>query len=122
VDDSDAPLGIPQEAYLDMPLEFTAHSRKPLKEHFRDAIEWLVQFKINPGFEKTHALYRMAWQKLDDEVRGLAQSKFASAAWKKDFYMALRARPYFTNPEVPKVDLFDAPNCGACGRSGHPAK
>ncbi|KAL2125857.1 hypothetical protein VTI74DRAFT_2477 [Chaetomium olivicolor] len=123
VDDSDAPLGIPDEVYMNMPLEFTAHSHKPLKEHFRDAIEWLVQFKINPGFsEKEHPLYRMAWKKLDDEVRGLAQSKFASSAWKVDFTMALRARPYFTNGELPKGDMLEAQSCGACGRSGHPAR
>jgi hypothetical protein len=121
VEDDDDLLGAPED--MDMPLEFTAHSHKPLKEHFRDAIEWLVQFKINPGFaEKTHALYRMAWKKLDDEVRALATSKFASAAWKKDFYMALRARPYFTNVELPKGDLLEARSCGACGRSGHPAR
>jgi hypothetical protein len=121
VEDDDDPLGAPED--VDMPLEFTAHSHKPLKEHFRDAIEWLVQFKINPGFtEKAHPLYRMAWKKLDDEVRALATSKFASAAWKKDFYMALRARPYFTNMELPKGDLLEARSCGACGRSGHPAR
>ncbi|KAK4123406.1 hypothetical protein N657DRAFT_664416 [Parathielavia appendiculata] len=123
VDDSDAPLGVPEDALLNMPLEFTKHSHKPLKEHFRDAVEWLVQFKINPGFsEKEHPLYRMAWKKLDDEVRGLATSKFASAAWKKDFYMALRARPYFTSEELPKSDLLESRSCGACGRSGHPAR
>ncbi|KAK4106292.1 hypothetical protein N658DRAFT_460708 [Parathielavia hyrcaniae] len=123
VDDSDAPLGAPEDALLNMPLEFTKHSHKPLKEHFRDAIEWLVQFKINPGFsEKEHPLYRMAWKKLDDEVRGLATSKFASAAWKKDFYMALRARPYYASEELPKGDMLEARSCGACGRSGHPAR
>ena len=123
VDDSDAPLGAPDDIYSGIPLEFTSHSHKPLKEHFRDAIEWLVQFKINPGFsDKEHPLYRMAWKKLDDEVRGLATSKFASAAWKKDFYMALRARPYLDNGELPKGSMLDIENCGACGRSGHPAK
>ena len=123
VDDSDAPLGAPDDIYSGIPLQFTSHSHKPLKEHFRDAIEWLVQFKINPGFsEKEHPLYRMAWKKLDDEVRGLATSKFASAAWKKDFYMALRARPYLDDGELPKGSMLDIENCGACGRSGHPAK
>ncbi|KAK4154192.1 hypothetical protein C8A00DRAFT_42994 [Chaetomidium leptoderma] len=123
VDDGDAPLGAPDDVYSGMPIEFTAHSRKPLKEHFRDAIEWLVQFKINPGFsDKAHPLYRMAWKKLDDEVRSLATSKFASSAWRKDFYMALRARPYFTNGELPKGDLLASESCGACGRSGHPAR
>lgn len=120
-DDSDEPFGIPDD--LDIPLEFTAHSHKPLKEHFRDAIEWLVQFKVNPGFsEKSHQLYRMAWKKLDDEVRGLAQSKFASSAWRTDFIKALRARPYFTNAELGKGDALESQSCGACGRSGHPAR
>ncbi|KAL2271471.1 hypothetical protein VTJ83DRAFT_842 [Remersonia thermophila] len=123
VDDSDEPLGVPSDAYLDIPIEFTSHAHKPLKEHFRDAIEWCVQFKVNPGFsERCHGLYRIAWKRLDDEVHGLATSKFASSAWKKDFYMALRARPYYVNTEVPKADRFDGQNCGACGRSGHPAK
>jgi len=123
-DDEDAPLGVPHEALLDIPLEFTAHSHKPLKEHFRDVVEWLVLTKTNPGFaERRHELYTLAWKKLDDEVRGLAQSKFASSAWKKDFYMALRARPYYTNSELPPGDrmLGDLQSCGACGRSGHPA-
>lgn len=119
--DSDEPLGMPDD--LEIPLQFTSHSRKPLKEHFRDAIEWLVQFKINPGSaDKGHELYRMAWRKLDDEVSGLAQSKFASSAWRIDFTKALRARPYFTNVELAKGDALEAENCGACGRSGHPAK
>jgi hypothetical protein len=120
VDDSDDLIGAP--VHLDMPIEFTSHSHKPLKEHFRDAIEWLVQFKVNPGFDKTDDLYRMAWRKLDDEVRGLATSKFSSAAWKKDFFMALRARPYYDAAELPKGDLLEARSCGACGRSGHPAR
>ena len=122
-DDSDAPLGVPDEVYSSIPLEFTSHSHKPLKDHFRDAIEWLVQFKINPGFaDKEHSLYRIAWKKLDDEVRGLATSKFASAAWKKDFYMTLRARPLLTSVELGRGGLLNSENCGACGRSGHPAK
>ncbi|KAK3357312.1 hypothetical protein B0T25DRAFT_449926 [Lasiosphaeria hispida] len=121
--DDDGPIGVPEEALLDIPLQFTSHSHKPLKDHFRDVIEWLVQFKVNPGFsEKKHDLYRIAWQKLDDEVSGLAQSKFASSTWKKDFIMALRARPYLNNVELPKGDPNELQHCGACGRSGHPAK
>ncbi|KAK4241918.1 hypothetical protein C8A03DRAFT_11864 [Achaetomium macrosporum] len=118
VDDSDVPLGIPDD--LDIPLHLTHHSHKRLSEHFRDVIEWLVQFKINPGFsDKGHALYWMAWKKLDDEVCGLAQSKFISSSWKKDFYMALRARPYFTSEVLLQADV--AQNCEACGRGGHPS-
>lgn len=81
VEDDDAALGVPGEL-LDIPLEFTAHRHKPLKEHFKHAVEWLVQSQINPSFpEKTHDLYKFAWRRLDDEVTGLASSKFASAAW-----------------------------------------
>ncbi|KAK3504590.1 hypothetical protein B0T13DRAFT_9428 [Neurospora crassa] len=119
-DDSDAPIGAPDE--IGIPLEFTRHAHKPLKEHFRDVVEWLVHYKIHPKFpEKTAGLYRLGWRKLDDEVRGLAQSKFASSAWKTDFYMALRARPYYTSGETQEQSIFLS-NCAACGRSGHPAK
>ncbi|KAM7184331.1 protein of unknown function (DUF4211) domain containing protein [Rhypophila sp. PSN 637] len=120
----DVAIGVPDDLMTEIPLEFTKHSHKPLKEHFRDVIEWCVQNKVNPGFaEKQHAIYGLGWQKLDDEVRGLAQSKFASSAWKKDFFMALRARPYYKDEEVGGMqNTFGLENCGACGRSGHPAK
>ncbi|KAM7195008.1 protein of unknown function (DUF4211) domain containing protein [Naviculisporaceae sp. PSN 640] len=120
----DGEIGVPTDIMAQIPLEFTKHSHKPLKEHFRDVVEWCVQMKVNPGFaEKHHEIYRLGWQKLHDEVSGLAQSKFASSAWKTDFYMALRARPYFTNEEVGgQENMFGLENCAACGRSGHPAK
>ena len=109
VDDDDAPLGVPHEVFLDIPLRFTSHSHKPLKEHFRDALEWLVMFKISPGsHDLKHELYQIAWEKLDDEVSGLAQSKFASAAWKKDFFMALRARPEFTSSELAESAVLES--------------
>jgi hypothetical protein len=123
VEDGDAPLGAPDDEDHNIPLELTAYARSPLKVHFRVAIEWLVQFKVNPGFPEREAeVYRMAWKKLDDEVSGLATSKFASAAWKKDFYMALRARPYINNVELFGGARLESQHCGACGRSGHPAK
>ncbi|KAK4639277.1 hypothetical protein QC761_706840 [Podospora bellae-mahoneyi] len=122
-DDSDAPMGAPDDL-MQMPLQFTHHARKKLIEHFRDVVEWLVQNKINPGFaEKTAELYRIGWQKLDDEVRALASSKFTSSAWKPDFYKALRARPQYTSIEVGASahETIFGSNCEACGRSGHPA-
>ncbi|KAK0623298.1 hypothetical protein B0T14DRAFT_427526 [Immersiella caudata] len=120
VEDEDAPLGVPAEM-LDIPLQFTSHSHKPMKDHFRDVVEWCVQYKINPGFaDKKHELYRMAWQKLDDEVGGLAQSKFLSSSWKRDFVMALRARPEMVYTEEKDRALVPK-DCEACGRSGHPA-
>jgi len=38
VDDDDGPLGVPV-GLLGIPLEFTHQAHKPLKEHFRDAVE-----------------------------------------------------------------------------------
>lgn len=123
VEDGDAPLGAPDEDHDDIPLEYTGYAQAPLKVYFRVAIEWLVKFKVNPGFPEREAdVYRMAWRKLDDEVRGLANSKFSSSAWKKDFYMALRARPYFDSADIFRGAMLEGQNCGACGRSGHPAK
>lgn len=81
VEDDDAPLGVPS-GLLDIPLQFTAHAHKPLKDHFRHAVEWLVQSQINPGFPERHNdVYRLAWRRLGDEVSGLASSKFSSSAW-----------------------------------------
>lgn len=117
-------IGVPDEVMNQIPLEFTGHSHKPLKDHFRDVIEWYVLRRINPGFvEKWNKLYRIGFDKLDEQVIGLARSKFSSAVWKPDFNMALRARPEFTGGEVGAMENnFGTENCSACGRSGHPAK
>jgi len=121
-EDDDGALGVPGEL-VEIPLEFTRHSRKPLKEHFRDVIEWLVRFKFEPNFEEKHnELYMIGWKRLDDEVAALASSKFASSAWKPEFRRALNARPKFVSVELPKGDLDRLfGTCEACGRSGHPA-
>jgi Domain of unknown function (DUF4211) len=46
VDDDDGPLGVPEFGLNDIPLEFTHHAHKPLKEHFKDAVEWMIQNKV----------------------------------------------------------------------------
>ncbi|KAI1075313.1 hypothetical protein F5B20DRAFT_560328 [Whalleya microplaca] len=118
-DDDDAPLGAPD--YLDIPLEFTAQAHKPLKEQFPHVVEWLVHNRINPAFERKDPVYANAWRKLDDEVHGLATSKFASAAWKPEFYRALKGRPKMDSYEMGRGDSSMYETCEACGRSGHPA-
>ncbi|AEO68785.1 1344f7bb-98ce-4123-b178-0c54dd85079a [Thermothielavioides terrestris] len=122
-DDGDGPLGIPDDLLDSIPIELRLDLQKSLKGHFRDAIEWLVQFRVNPEFEeREHAVYRVAWRKLDDEVRGFAQSKFSSAAWKSDFLLALRARPeYHVRDGRTTAGLGGYEDCAACGRKGHPA-
>ena len=121
VEDDEGPLGAP--AHLDIPLEFTSQAHKPLKEQFPHVVEWLVHNRVDPAFERRDPVYNNAWRKLDDEFRGLANSKFASSAWRAEFYRALRGRPrmetYDMAMGIGSLDGFD--NCAACGRSGHPA-
>lgn len=121
IDDEDDTIGVPDEALAQIPLEFTRASRKPLKAHFKDAIEWLVHRKINPAFDRDNEVYMTAWRRLSDEVTGLANSKFVSSVWKPDFYKALRARPYITQQELGTGFATEFASCQACGRSGHPA-
>ncbi|KAI0118655.1 hypothetical protein GGR51DRAFT_128350 [Nemania sp. FL0031] len=116
-DDDDAPLGAPVE----IPLEFTSHAHKPLKEQFPFAIEWLVHNRIDPAFERKDPVYVNAWRKLDDEVSGLANSKFTSAAWKPDFNRALKSRPNLESFQLAQIGTGLYETCEACGRSGHPS-
>lgn len=119
VDDDDN-LGAPTGLGLhDIPLEFTHAAHKPLKDHFTDCVEWMVQRKINPAFAGNDPIYVQAFRKVDDEVRGLANSKFTSSVWKQDFSRALWARPEFLEEEV--VDAMEHLHCGACNRN-HPTK
>ena len=78
----DGNIGVPDEVMRLMPHEFTSHALMRHEDHFCDVIEWLVENRINPGFaNKKHEKYWKGWQRLNDEVRGLAESKFASSAW-----------------------------------------
>ena len=115
--DEEAPLGAPS-ALADMPLEYTRHSHKPLKDHFKDAVEWLVHKKLNPAFPRSDPIYRIAFSRLDDEVKGYSGSKFISSAWAGDFARSLKARPEFVCSPTGKA-LFEQ-KCDACNRSGHP--
>ncbi|TLD31380.1 hypothetical protein PspLS_02127 [Pyricularia sp. CBS 133598] len=119
IDDEDGLIGAPDS--VEIPLEFTSQAHKPMKALFRDIIDWLVQNRINPDFDRENAVSRLAWRKLDDEFRGLASSKFSSAAWNPEFHKSLRARPYMDNYESSRdtSDLFTT--CQACNRTGHPA-
>lgn len=116
--DEDGPLGAPDVA---IPLEFTAQATMPLKDQFPYVVEWLVHNRINPRFDRGDPVYTNAWRKLDDEVRGLASSKFTSSAWKPEFYRTLRGRPKIDTYEMDAGDAGKYETCEACGRSGHPA-
>jgi len=117
-DDDDGPLGAP----VDIPLEFTSQAHKPLKHQFPHVIEWLVHNRVNPAFERRDPVYVNAWRKLDDEVSGLARSKFTSSVWRPEFNRALRGRPQLEAYELGGVSLdFERTTCQACGRTNHPS-
>ncbi len=109
-----APLGLE-----DIPIEFTRHAHKGMIEHFKDAVEWMVHNKLNPAFPRDDPLYRTAFRRLDDIVKGYTASKFVSAAWNPKFVRALQSRPIFYDRELP---IAEGDKCDACNRSGHPAK
>ena len=103
----------------DMPLEFTLLAHKTIKEHFKDVVEWMVHKKLNPAFSRDDEIYRIAFRKVDDVVKGYAGSKFISSIWREDFQRALKARPGFN--EVGESAGALSLGCQACGRSTHPA-
>lgn len=120
-DDDDDPLGVPSA--MSMPLEFTQAAHKPLKEHFKDAVEWMVHNKINPAFARDDQVYQIAFQKLEVEATGLAKSKFASTQWTRDFTVALYSRPDFITGPLEPGEGYELetgrPKCDACNHRSH---
>ena len=120
-DDPDAPLGEPSD-FHSMPLEFTSLSRAKPRELFKYAVEWMVHKKINPAFDSKDEIYTLTFKKLNDEVSGLANSKYSSSIWTPEFTRALRARPVATIDEIGKsLKEITLPHCEACNRKTHPA-
>lgn len=117
LDDEDDKLGAPS-GLEDMPIEFSRHSYKQLKDYFQDAVEWMVQNQLNPAFPRSDPLYRVAFEKLEAEVRGRTGSQYISSVWNTDFRRALLARPQMDTTPYPTD--FNHP-CDACNRTGHPA-
>jgi hypothetical protein len=105
-----------------LPLVFSRLASAKPKELFQYAIEWMVMKKIHPAFDASSQVYRITLQKLDDEVKGLANSKFSSSIWTPDFTRAIRARPDLMISEISKLkgEITDA-YCEACNRKNHPA-
>ncbi|KAI9768229.1 MAG: hypothetical protein M1840_005059 [Geoglossum simile] len=119
VSDDDGNIGAPSfgPGRLDIPIEFTHHAHKKLKDHFLDAVEWMVHNKLNPAFDRNNPVYRVAFQRLNLEAAAYSSSKFQSSAWIQDFTRALKARPEFSKQSI----TSSGDNCEACNRKGHPA-
>jgi hypothetical protein len=109
-------LGAPDSS---MPFKFSRLASANLQELFSHAVDWLIQNKINPAFERDSEIYDTVWRRLNDELSGLAASKFKSSVWNRDFLVDLEARPDMQNGEDYADSL--AENCQACNRGNHPA-
>lgn len=118
-DEPGNPLGIPDG----LPLEYSRYASKKPKELFPHAVEWMVQKKINPAFQMNDAIYDLTFRKLDDEVTGLAGSKFKSSVWTSDFTMSLNSRPTIAFASIDRNEGANwmRDHCDACNRSNHPA-
>lgn len=119
-EDEEEPLGIPDG----IPIEFTRYASMKGKELFKFAVDWMVQYKINPSFKKDDPLYKLTFQKLGHEVYGLAGSKYISSAWTPGFTVALQSRPVIAWQRIDRssAEHYMRDKCDACNRSGHPAK
>jgi hypothetical protein len=115
-EDEDETLGVPGG----IPLAFTRFASEKPKNLFKYALEWFVQKKINPAFGMNDEIYELTFKKLDDEIRGLAGSKFTSSAWTPDFTVALQSRPEIVVDNASDNSAL-RDRCDACNRSGHPA-
>ncbi|KAF2826038.1 hypothetical protein CC86DRAFT_294177 [Ophiobolus disseminans] len=121
--DADALIGEPILGPDDfMPLVMQRIASSKPKELFNHAIEWMVMKKIHPAFDSNSQIYNMVFRKLDDEVKGLANSKFSSSAWTPDFTRAIRARPDLMSMDISigKSEVMEM-HCEACNRRNHPA-
>ncbi|KAJ5717162.1 hypothetical protein N7488_002808 [Penicillium malachiteum] len=114
LDDENTPLGVP----TDIPFEFTRHAYKKPKDYFRDVVSWMIHNRLDPAFPREDDMYKMAFMKLEDEVKGRAGSQLISSVWDADFRYALLARPHI---EITAYPTDDCHACDACKRSGHPA-
>lgn len=111
------PGDMPADAVV--PIHLTSFARMKAKDLFRFVVEWMVQKKLNPAFLMRDELYTLAFNKVEDEVKGLVDSKFTSSAWTRDFTVALQGRP-----DMEIVDLRGGivdDHCHACNRRSHPA-
>ena len=121
-DDEDDTIGVPPLGLLDIPLKFRHTAHKPMKEHFKDAVEWMVHRKINPAFSRNDEVYLQAFTKLDDEYMGYAKSKFVSTQWTAEFTRAIYARPILIERPCGPGEGYTIdglPKCDVCNHRRH---
>lgn len=102
-----------------LPMQFSRYATMKPAELFKYAVEWLVQKKINPAFAMSDDVYRMAFHRLDDFVKGMGGSKFQSSIWQPRFSGELLRRPNLEEKRQSSELIMHG--CDACNRTNHPA-
>jgi hypothetical protein len=108
-----------EDVLAQRPIQFTKWAHTDLEQLFSHAIEWLIQNKINPGFDRNADIYTETWRRLNNEILGMAESKFKSSSWVRDFIVSLESRPIMEETHEYAEDTGS--DCQACNRSRHPA-
>ncbi len=118
-DDTTGRLGRP---HPDIPLEFTHFASAKPRELFPHIVEWLVKNKLAPAFIRNDALYKLAFDRVDDQVKAQAGSRLISSAWNATFKWTILARPQISIAALPGMDDDLIRCCDACNKTNRPAR
>ena len=118
-DDATGRLGRP---HPDIPLEFTSFASAKPRELFPHIVEWLVKNKLAPAFTRHDALYKLAFDRVDDQVKAQAGSRLISSAWNAIFKWTILARPQISIAALPGMDDDLIGCCDACNKTNRPAR
>ena len=64
-------------------------------------------------------VYKLAFDRLNDFVKGMGGSKFQSSIWQRQFTVELLGRPELEESQA--SGLISLHGCDACNRTSHPA-
>jgi hypothetical protein len=119
-EDDDERTGGSRRPRSDIPLEFTPWMTAKPRELFPHIIEWLVKNKIAPAFPRADPIFKLAFQRVNDQVAAQAGSRLISSAWNAEFKFTILARPEIAIGYMAGAD--EDRTCDACNRSNRPAK
>ncbi|RMZ89393.1 hypothetical protein DV736_g3376, partial [Chaetothyriales sp. CBS 134916] len=120
--EDDAKSGRRWRPHPEIPLEFTQFASAKPAELFVHVVEWLVKNKLSPGFARHDSLYKLAMDRVDDQVKAQAGSRLISSAWNATFKHTILARPTISIHILPGDENDLIRTCDACNKSNRPAR
>jgi hypothetical protein len=104
----------------DIPLEFTQWMTAKPRELFPHIVEWLIKNKIAPAFARKDPIFKLAFQRVNDQVSAQAGSRLISSAWNAEFRHTILARPHIAIGIM--TSRGSDIQCDACNHSKRPAR